>query len=361
MIYLMNDIRFMKRALSLARRAQGRTSPNPSVGAVIVRDNRIISEGYHKKAGLPHAEAEAIHGSKEDLTGAVLYVTLEPCCHTDKRTPPCVNAIISSGMRRVVIAAEDPNPRVAGRGIAMLRKAGIEVTLGVLRREAELLNEAYVKFITTGSPFVTLKTAMTLDGKIATPEGKSKWITCEESRRLVHRLRGSVDAILSAIGTVRADDPRFTARARGARNPVRIIIDPDLKVPDSSHVLKTPPDTVIVTKNTGKRADALGKNGVSIIRYSGSLDLKDLMSSLGGMGICSVLIEGGSSLAAHALNDGIVDKIMYFIAPKIIGGRASYTAVGGPSSREIEDAICIRDMKVRRIGGDILIEGYIVK
>lgn len=357
----MNDLRFMRRALTLARRAQGLTSPNPCVGAVIMRNERIISEGYHKRAGLPHAEAEAIHAARENLSGAVMYVTLEPCCHTEKRTPPCVNAIISSGIRRVVIASEDPNPNVAGRGISMLRKAGIEVTVGVLQREAEILNEAYAKFITTGRPFVILKTAMTLDGKIATPEGKSKWITSEESRRMVHMLRGRVDAILSAIGTVRADNPRFTARIRGARDPLRIIIDPDLETPDSFHILEVPSKTMLVTKKTGARVKALGSRGVRIMGYSGRLDLNSLMRSLGEMGICSVLVEGGSSLAAHALNEGIIDKIMYFIAPKIIGGRSAFPAVGGPSSRLIENAILIRGMKVRRVGSDILVEGYVAK
>ncbi|PNX52112.1 MAG: riboflavin biosynthesis protein RibD, partial [Thermoplasmata archaeon M9B2D] len=223
----MDDVFFMKRALRLARKAEGHTSPNPLVGAIIVKDDTIIAEGYHKKAGLPHAEAEAIQKATKSLEGSTLYVTLEPCCHTDKRTPPCTSAIISSKIKRVVVAMIDPNPKVSGKGIKILQEAGITTNVGVLEEPARRLNEFYIKFIRTRVPFVILKTAMTLDGKIATPEGESKWITSEKSRDLVHRYRGRVDALLSAIGTVQADNPRFTTRIRGKKDPVRIIIDPD--------------------------------------------------------------------------------------------------------------------------------------
>lgn len=354
----MNDIFYMKRALNLAKKAIGYTSPNPLVGAVLVKNRKIIAEGYHKKAGLPHAEAEVISVATENIAGSTLYVTLEPCCHTDKRTPPCTKTIISSKIKRVVIAMIDPNPKVSGTGIRLLKDGGIDVQVGVLANEAQKLNEFYVKYIKTGIPFVILKTAMTLDGKTATPQGESKWISSEESRRLVHRLRGVVDAVLTGSGTVRADNPRFTTRIKGLRDPLRIIIDPDLAIPDGYHVLDMPPQTLIVTRSRNSRVQKLKERGIGIIPYSGDLDLQSLMATLAKRGIISLLIEGGATLASHALNAGIVDKVMYFVAPKIIGGRESYPAVGGTSYRTIEDALRVENIRVRRIGEDILIEGY---
>ncbi len=355
----MDDRHFMKRALSLARRAYGSTSPNPMVGAVLVKKGRIIAEGYHKKAGLPHAEAVAIANAEGKAKGSTLYVNLEPCCHTNKRTPPCTDAIVSAGIKKVVISMKDPNPKVSERGIKILRENGINVTVGILEKESTRLNEFYMKYITTRLPFVILKTAMTLDGKIATPTGESKWITSEKSRNHVHRLRGRVDAILSAIGTVKADDPLFTSRIKGSKDPLRIIIDPGLEVPMGSNVLDCPPETIIITKKRDQKAKRLIGEGVNVIHYSGKLDLKDMMKIFAKMGITSIMIEGGSSLAGHALEDGIVDKIMYFIGPKIIGGSASYPAVGGRSFRSIKDAFAIKDIKLKRIDDDILIEGYL--
>jgi len=355
----MDDVFFMKRALRLARKAEGHTSPNPLVGAIIVKDDTIIAEGYHKKAGLPHAEAEAIQKATKSLEGSTLYVTLEPCCHTDKRTPPCTSAIISSKIKRVVVAMIDPNPKVSGKGIKILQEAGITTNVGVLEEPARRLNEFYIKFIRTRVPFVILKTAMTLDGKIATPEGESKWITSEKSRDLVHRYRGRVDALLSAIGTVQADNPRFTTRIRGKKDPVRIIIDPDMTIPDGYHVLDVPPRTILVTKSKKKRIEDLVRKGLEIIPYEKELDMKALMDELGSRNITSVLIEGGSSLAAYALHADIVDKILYFIAPKIIGGKDSYPAVGGRTFRAMKDALIIRNVTVRKVGDDILVEGYL--
>jgi diaminohydroxyphosphoribosylaminopyrimidine deaminase/5-amino-6-(5-phosphoribosylamino)uracil reductase len=359
MIYPMTDEKFMRITLKLAAKAQGLTSPNPMVGALIVRNGEIISQGFHRKAGALHAEAEAIEHAGESVEGSTLYVNLEPCCHTDKRTPPCTNAIIASKTARVVVAMMDPNPKVSGMGIKMLRDAGIDVSVGILEHEAKKLNEFYIKFITTGTPFVILKTAMTLDGKIATPEGKSKWISSEKSRKLVHRMRGQVDAVLSAIGTIEADNPQFTTRIKGLKDPIRVIIDPQLRVPDGYHVLETPPKTYFVTKKETSRTRELEKKGIGIIRYADKLHLKNLMVTLGKMDITSVMIEGGSRLASHALDDSIVDKIMYFIAPKIIGGQKCYPAVGGDSFREIENAIAVKDITVKRIGEDILVEGYL--
>lgn len=350
---------FIKRALSLAVRARGMTSPNPMVGAVIVRNGIIVSEGFHRKAGTPHAEAIAIENARGKTRGATLYVSLEPCCHRDKRTPPCTEKILSSGIKRVVISMQDPNPKVSGKGIEELTRAGIHVVSGILEEKARRLNEYYIKHITTGRPFVVLKVAMTLDGKIATPEGESKWITGEKARMAVHRLRNSVDAVMTAIGTVKADNPSLTARIKGAKNPVRIVIDPHLEIPVDANLIKVPPQTIIVTRARNRKADYLLKSGIKLVYFKNLLDLNWLLQSLGKTGIASVLIEGGSSLNAYALSAGIVDKVMFFIAPKIIGGRDSFPAVGGKSFRRLEDAYRIKDLEVMRIGDDFLMEGYI--
>lgn len=350
---------FIKRALSLAARARGMTSPNPMVGAVIVRNGIIVSEGFHRKAGTPHAEAIAIENAGGKTRGATLYVSLEPCCHRDKRTPPCTEKILSSGIKRVVISMQDPNPKVSGKGIEELTRAGIHVVSGILEEKARRLNEYYIKHITTGRPFVVLKVAMTLDGKIATPEGESKWITGEKARMAVHRLRNSVDAVMTAIGTVKADNPSLTARIKGGKNPVRIVIDPHLEIPVDANLIKVPPQTIIVTRARNRKADYLLKSGIKLVYFKNLLDLNWLLQSLGKTGIASVLIEGGSSLNAYALSAGIVDKVMFFIAPKIIGGRDSFPAVGGKSFRRLEDAYRIKDLKVMRIGDDFLMEGYI--
>jgi len=356
----MTDRDYIRRTIRLARKAAGRTSPNPMVGAVIVKSGRIIAEDFHRAPGTPHAEALVLAAAGPRARGSVLYVNLEPCCHTNKRTPPCTRAIIASGVKKVVVAIEDPNPQVSGRGIRELRSAGIEVLTGVLEDEAGRLNEAYFKFITRRVPLVTLKVAMTLDGKIAMPSGESKWITGERARRLVHRMRASVDAVITAVGTVLADDPELTARFRGGKNPVRVVIDPELKVPPGARILKTPPETLIVTgRRSSKRLDELGGKGVKLLLYDKGLNLQWLMERLGRMDFTSVMIEGGSSLASHALEDGVVDKVVFFIAPKIIGGRDSYPAVGGRACASLAEAYRLRDVKVRTVGGDILVEGYI--
>jgi diaminohydroxyphosphoribosylaminopyrimidine deaminase/5-amino-6-(5-phosphoribosylamino)uracil reductase len=368
---IMTDEFYIKRTLRLAARAQGMTSPNPMVGAVIVKKGRIISEDYHKKAGTPHAEALAIERAGKNAKGSTLYVNLEPCCHTEKRTPPCTKAIINASIKEVILGMVDPNPKVSGKGILELQNTGIKVRTGILENEAKRLNETYIKYITTGKPFVILKVAMTLDGKIATPEGHSKWITGEKAREIVHRMRNSVDAIITAIGTVKADDPELTVRIKrvksqesGVKSPVRIVIDPDLEVPLTAKILQVPPETIIVrrSKVKGQRSKikALLNKGIQIIEYGGEkVNLNWLMKRLGEMKIISVLIEGGSSLNAHALEDGIVDKVMFFIAPKIIGGRESFPAVGGKSFKGLEEAYRVKDIKIKRIGEDILIEGYI--
>ncbi|TAN44877.1 MAG: bifunctional diaminohydroxyphosphoribosylaminopyrimidine deaminase/5-amino-6-(5-phosphoribosylamino)uracil reductase RibD [Nitrospirae bacterium] len=356
------DILFMKRALTLAAKARGRTSPNPMVGAVLVKNSRIIAEDYHKKAGELHAEALAIQKAGRKAAGSALYVTLEPCCHTDKRTPPCTKAIIDAGINKVFVAMKDPNPKVSGKGIAELRKHGINVVAGILENEAKRLNEAYIKYITTCLPFVTLKIAMTLDGKIATPEGQSKWITGEAARRSVHRMRCASDAILTAIGTVKADNPELTARLRGCRNPVRIVIDPELETPEDFKILNNAAKTIIVKTVSAAipKEERLKKKGIEFIHSKGSrVDLKKLMHDLGKRQITSLMVEGGSSLASSVLAAGIVDKAVFFIAPKIIGGKNSIPAVGGDLFKRLEDAYSVRDWRVSRIGQDLMVEGYL--
>ena len=309
----MDNDRYMMRSLRLAEKAKGRTSPNPMVGAVLVKGKRIIAEDYHRRAGTPHAEALVLKHAGKKAAGSTMYVTLEPCCHTRKRTPPCTSAIRQAGVKRVVVAMTDPNPEVSGKGLKKLKDAGIDVVFGILEEKARSLNAAYIKYITTGKPYVILKTARTLDGKIATSSGESKWITGEKARRLVHRTRGSVDAVLTGIGTVVADDPQLTCRERGFRNPVRVVIDPSLRISPRARVFDTPPDTIIVTKTRNDKSSALDKSGIKLIHYKGGLKLYWLMKRLAEMEMMSVLIEGGSTLNAHALNDGIVDKVMFFL------------------------------------------------
>jgi len=368
---------FMRRALRLAARARGMTSPNPMVGAVIVNNGVIVAEDYHKKAGELHAEALAILKAGDKAEGSTLYVTLEPCCHLDKRTPPCTKAIIKANIGRVIVGMEDPNPKVSGKGMRALERHGIEVVEGLFKSQAQRLNEAYIKYITTGKPFVILKVAMTLDGKIATPEGQSKWITGEQSRRLVHKMRSSVDAILTAVGTVKADNPRLTVRSgkstvsrNKAQQPERIVIDPLCETPPDYHIFDLPHETIVIAQRTAgndrqsevrrRKKQALIDKGVEIIEYEGErVDLEWLMRKLGRRGTASVMIEGGSSLGAYALQDGIVDKVVFFIAPKIIGGRHSLPAIGGSAFRRLEDAYKIRDLRTRKIGEDIMVEGYI--
>ena len=360
----MSDASFMNRAITLSTRARGMTSPNPMVGAVIVKNGKIIAEGYHRKPGTPHAEALAITAAGEKARSSTLYVSLEPCCHTDKRTPPCTRTIIGSGIRKVVMAMRDPNPKVSGKGMKELERTGIEVVTGILEEKAKRLNESYIKYITTRRPFVILKVAMTLDGKIATGAGQSKWITGEEARKMVHRLRSSVDAVMTAIGTVKADDPQLTSRIRNGRNPKRVLIDPSLEVSPGAKILRVPPETIIVAKDTRnpavlRKAKLLLKNGTYILFYKVQLDLNWLIERLGEKGITSIMIEGGSSLNAHALEDGIVDKVMFFIASKIMGGIASYPAVGGRTLRGLDEAYRLKDTTVRRLGEDFLVEGYL--
>ena len=365
----MNHEFYIKRSLRLASKARGRTSPNPMVGAILVKNGKIISEDYHRRPGSPHAEALVIEKAGKKAQGSTLYVNLEPCCHTEKRTPPCTRAIINAGINKVIIGMIDPNPQVCGKGVLELERAGIQVKKGILENESRKLNEFYIKNITTGRPFVILKIAMTLDGKIATPDGQSKWITGEKSRKIVHHMRSYVDAILTAIGTVRSDDPQMTSRIRRGKNPVRIVIDPHLEMPLDAKILQRPPETIIVTREADtkeRQVAAIVKKqkmhnmGIQIIEYKGErANLAWLLELLGTQGVTSIMIEAGSSLNAYALSEGVVDKVMFFIAPRIMGGVKSFPAIGGELYRKLEEIYSVRDLKIRKIGEDLLVEGYV--
>jgi diaminohydroxyphosphoribosylaminopyrimidine deaminase / 5-amino-6-(5-phosphoribosylamino)uracil reductase len=360
------DKRYMRLALRLAEKARGRTSPNPMVGAVVVKNGRVLATGYHKKAGEPHAEAIALGKAGRTAKGATLYVTLEPCSHTNKRTPPCTPLVISSGIKRVVVAAIDPNPHVSGNGIRTLRKAGIEVVAGVLEAEAKKLNEAFIKHITSGMPFVTLKIAQTLDGKIATATGTSQWITGEEARKEAHRLRDSHDAILVGINTVLNDDPSLTTRIPGGQDPIRVIVDSKLRTPPSAKVItqKSPAKTYIAAIPTASKDKlvSLLDAGAEIVlarAKSGRVDLKHLMKMLGTYGITSVLIEGGAEVNASALKAGLVDKVVMFIAPVLMTGADSLCSIGGRSPLNLRQSIKLDHVSLRMIGQDLMLEGYI--
>lgn len=359
------DEQMMARAISLARNGLGRTSPNPLVGAVIVRDGRIVAEGWHRKAGTPHAEIHALNMAGELARGATVYVSLEPCAHYG-RTGPCAKALVEAGVSRVVVAMTDPNPKVAGKGIAILQEAGIQVTTGVLEQEARQLNEVFLKWMTTGLPFVALKTAMTLDGKIATAAGQSQWITNEASRYETHRLRDVYDGILVGINTALADNPALTTRLKEypGRNPVRIVVDSRARLPLDSKLVTDGAARTIVAVTAGAPADrleALRSAGAEVI-VAGSgdqVDMHSLMEQLGAMKISSVLVEGGGSVNFSLLQAGLVDRVYAFIAPKLVGGRDALTPVEGDGFRELSHAVELEDIQLRQLGSDVLLTGIV--
>ena len=359
------DEQMMARAISLARNGLGRTSPNPLVGAVIVRDGRIVAEGWHRKAGTPHAEIHALNMAGELARGATVYVSLEPCAHYG-RTGPCARALVEAGVSRVVVAMTDPNPKVAGKGIAILQEAGIEVTTGVLEQEARQLNEVFLKWMTTGLPFVALKTAMTLDGKIATAAGQSQWITNEASRYETHRLRDVYDGILVGINTALADNPALTTRLKEypGRNPVRIVVDSRARLPLESKLVTDGAARTIVAVTAGAPADrleALRSAGAEVI-VAGSgdqVDMHSLMEQLGAMKISSVLVEGGGSVNFSLLQAGLVDRVYAFIAPKLVGGRDALTPVEGEGFQELDRAVELENIQLRQLGSDVLLTGIV--
>ncbi len=360
------DIKYMQLALELAKKGMGHTNPNPMVGAVIVKDDRIIGQGYHAKCGEGHAEVNAFASCTEDPTGASLYVTLEPCSHYGK-TPPCADQVIEKKIKKVYIGSLDPNPLVAGRGVRKLKEAGIEVESGILDAEVKKLNEIFMHYIISKNPFVLLKFAMSLDGKIATSTGQSQWISCEESRRRVHSLRNKYMAIMVGIGTVLADDPELTCRIEGGRNPIRIIADSNLAVPLDARVLTGQDEakTIIATAsgNADKEA-ALCEMGIEVIHCPAAddrVDISALMSILGERGIDSVLVEGGGTLSDAVIRSGEADKVMCFAAPIIIGGESAKGPVGGRGFENLRDALKLDDFVAEMVGSDICITGRVRK
>jgi len=354
---------YMKRALRLA--ARGRTSPNPMVGAVVVRDGVIVGEGYHHRAGEPHAEVLALRQAGDRTRGATLYVTLEPCCHHGC-TPPCTKAIIEAGVSEIHAAMVDPDPKVAGKGIEELRAAGIEVHHPLCEDEARRLNEAYIKHRTTGLPFVILKSAMSLDGRIATRTGDSKWITNERSRAYAHRLRSRVDAILVGGTTARADDPQLTARlGRRVHYPTRVVITRSADLPSDLALLRSAGECIVACPAGAdaaslKKLERAGARILTLKTAGARACMADLMAQLGKLGNLCVLIEGGGEVAASALEEKLVDKVIFFYAPKIIGGREAVPAVGGEGAPDIASAIKLDRIKLRRFGEDFAVEGYVV-
>lgn len=402
--------RFMRAAIELAKKGEGWTNPNPLVGAVIVKENQIIGQGYHHKYGDLHAERDALRDCRErgnNPSGAQIFVTLEPCCHTGKQ-PPCVEAIVEVGIKKVTVGSRDPNPLVSGKGAAFLRERGVEVEEDFLRSECDALNFIFFHYITSKTPYVALKYAMTADGKIATAAGKSKWISCQESRDFVHQLRNKYSCIMAGIGTVLADDPLLTCRIPGGRNPTRVICDSSLRIPLDSQLVQTAADipTIVACAepdclqdqdcaapsgewtqdlNAGasgeasqaqdcaalpdrdflEKEKALAKKGVQVIRCGSPscgnrVDLCLLMKKLGELGLDSVLVEGGGALNFSLLKAGLVQRVYSFVAPKIFGGAAAPSPVAGSGVLEVADAFSLSQSDARKIGSDVLIE-YEVK
>lgn len=360
---------YMRRALELARKGEGHTSPNPMVGCVVVKDGRIISEGYHEKYGEFHAERNALTRCTEDTAGADLYVTLEPCCHQGK-TPPCTDIIIEKKIARVFVGSMDSNPLVAGKGVQILRDHGIYVETGILDAECRKLNEVFYHYIATKTPFVVMKYAMTLDGKIACATGDSKWVTGEIARTQVHRMRGRYRGIMVGIGTVLADDPMLNCRVEGGVDPVRIICDSNLHISTESQIVKTALDieTIVACSQEALESERkqekirrLKEAGIQIIGTEGAhgVNLVELMKKLGGQNIDSILLEGGGTLNASALEDGIVNKVYAYIAGKLIGGMDARSPVEGIGIDRMADAITLQNVEIEKLGDDFCIVGYV--
>ena len=358
------DIEYMRRAIELAERGVGFTNPNPMVGAVIVKGGKVIGEGWHERCGEWHAERNAFRNCTVPAEGATMYVTLEPCCHYGK-TPPCTEAIIEHGIARVVVGMEDPNPLVAGKGIALLREAGIEVVCGVEEEALREQNRVFLKYISTKLPWVAMKTAMTLDGKIATRTGDSKWITGAEARAYVHELRHRFMAILVGIGTAVADDPLLNCRieGRGVRQPIRVVVDSNARLSLDSQLVKTAGEYRTIVAHTRfapeESVKALREAGVEMLlckEKEGRVDVRNLLELLGQSGIDSILLEGGGSLNYTFLSEGLADELYAFIAPKIVGGMNAKTPVEGAGMEKMADAINLELENVLNIGHDVLLK-----
>ncbi|MBT9164658.1 MAG: Riboflavin biosynthesis protein RibD [candidate division WS2 bacterium] len=365
------DYYFMKKTINLAKHGRGRVSPNPLVGALVIKNGEIIGKGYHHKTGEPHAEVLALKEAGPDAKGATLVVNLEPCCHYGK-TPPCTKMIIESGIIKVVSGMEDPNPLVSGKGFAELKNAGIEVKTDILKEQCIKLNEVFIKYITTKKPFVTLKGAISLDGKVSTKTGESKWISNKKSRKISQRLRSLHDAILVGVDTVIKDNPLLTCRLdKKSKNPIRIILDSTLRIPLNSQVIKsagtsTSPTIIVTTEqSTPEKIKTIEKEGVQVLVTKSNpdlrIDLENLLTILGEQKITSLLIEGGPTVNASALHAGIVDKLILFVAPIVIGGITTPSLVGGTGIKKLVDAFKITDLTIKKIDNNFLFEGYVSK
>jgi len=355
-------------ALSQAAKGLGKVNPNPLVGAVIVRGENIISTGYHELFGGPHAEINAIRNANGSVEGATMYITLEPCSHFGK-TPPCADALIDAGIKKVIVAMKDPNPWVSGRGIDKLKENGIEVVEGLLENEAKELNRIFIKYIQTKLPYVVMKSAMSLDGKIATASGNSQWISGLESRQYVHLLRNELKGILVGVNTVIKDDPELTTRIDGiiGRNPIRIVVDSTGRIPLSASMLKDGAGNPVIIATTtefpeNKRVqlEASGHRVMTLPDCDCKVDLNRLMVELGKLGIDGILLEGGGTLNESALKSNIVDEVQFFIAPKLIGGRNALTPIEGSGFDKVEDGVKLGQMKIQMIGEDILVTARVI-
>ncbi|MFA5150691.1 MAG: bifunctional diaminohydroxyphosphoribosylaminopyrimidine deaminase/5-amino-6-(5-phosphoribosylamino)uracil reductase RibD [Candidatus Omnitrophota bacterium] len=355
---------YMNLALKLALKGKGKTSPNPLVGALVVKNNRIVGRGFHGQAGLSHAEVIALDEAQDLAEGATLYVTLEPCCHFG-RTPPCVARVIKSGVKEVIVGMVDPNPLNNGKGIEILKQNKIKVKVGFLEDKLKRLNEVFIKYITRKTPFITVKVAESLDGRIATRTGDSKWITSDKSRGFAHRLRADFDAIMVGVNTVLRDNPKLDVWF-SKRHPVKIVVDSQLSTPEKANIFSGSNPVIIATLATrlGQETEnrvILGRKAkiLEIKEKAGQVNLKDLMKKLAGVGITSILVEGGGMLIGSLFDEGLIDKIMFFISPKIIGGKDAISSVMGQGIARIERAAKLKNMSLRRFGEDFLIEGYI--
>ncbi|MDD5130822.1 MAG: bifunctional diaminohydroxyphosphoribosylaminopyrimidine deaminase/5-amino-6-(5-phosphoribosylamino)uracil reductase RibD [Candidatus Omnitrophica bacterium] len=358
------DEYYMKLALALALKAKGKTSPNPLVGALVVKAGKIIGRGFHARAGLAHAEIVALDQAGKKAAGATLYVTLEPCTHTG-RTPPCVNRIISSGVKEVVVGMIDPNPLNNGRGIALLKQSDIKVRVGVLGEQLAKINESFIKYITTRIPFVTVKVAESLDGRIATRTGDSKWITSDKSRAFAHRMRNDYDAIMVGVNTILRDNPSLNAWF-SSKKIIKIVVDSNLSIPEDSNIFAEDSRVIIITlpsrpgQETENRKKLSAKARILEVKEkSGQINLRDALKKLAGLHISNIIVEGGGTLIGSLFDEKLVDRILFFISPKIIGGKDAVSSVMGNGAKRIDQAIKLQDLKIRRFGEDILVSAKV--